>query len=57
MLKQPDTPKQRPGVCIPWEEKVREMPPLTGDEALARRIWEETDALAYTYIWHVLVSF
>ncbi len=57
MLKEPETPHQRPGVCIPWEEKVREMPDLTGDEALARRVWEDVDGLAYTYVWHILVSF
>ena len=57
MLKQPETPNQRPGVCIPWEEKVQEMPEITGDEALARRVWEEVDGLAYTYVWHILVSF
>jgi len=57
MLTQPETPNQRPGVCIPWEEKVKELPELSGDPALARRTWENVDALAYTFIWHVLVSF
>jgi len=57
MLKEPDTPKQRPGVCIPWEEKVEELPDLPGDPDLTRQTWENVDALAYTYIWHILVSF
>ncbi len=50
-------PKKRPGVCIPWEEKRKELPEITGDAELVQRVWEETDALAYTYVWHCLVSF
>jgi hypothetical protein len=57
MLKEPETPNQRPGVCIPWEEKVKELPDLSGDPDLTRQVWENVDALAYTYVWHVLVSF
>jgi len=58
MLKQPEMPNQRPpGVCIPWEEKVKELPPITGDKELARKVWEDVDSLAYTYIWQCLLSF
>ncbi len=57
MLKEAETPNQRPGVCIPWEEKAKELPDLPGDPDLTRRIWEQVDALGYTFIWHVLVSF
>ncbi len=46
-----------PGVCIPWEHKVRELPEIKGDEQMVRRIWEENEGLAYTFIWHCLVSF
>lgn len=49
--------RSRPGVCIPWEDKRRELPALTGDAQLVQRVWEDIDALAYTYIWHCLVSF
>jgi len=45
----------KPGVCIPWEHKVHELPRITGDEQLVRRVWEDNDALAYTLIWHCLV--
>lgn len=48
---------RRPGVCLPWEEKLRELPELTGDKELLRRVWEEVDALGYTYIWQLLLSF
>ena len=45
------------GVCIPWEEKLKELPPITGDADLARRVWEEVDSLGNTFIWQLLVSF
>ncbi len=51
------TPSIPPGVCIPWEEKRKELAEIKGDESLIRRIWEDNDALAYMYIWQVLESF
>ena len=50
-------PRVGPGVCIPWEDKVREIPPITGDADLARRIWEQVDAFGNMYIWQLLLSF
>lgn len=50
-------PKRLPGVCVPWEEKVKELPKIQGDAALVRKVWQDVDALAYTFIWHCLVSF
>lgn len=47
----------KPGVCIPWEEKLKEIPKITGDPALLHRVWEDVDALGYLYIWHCLLSF
>lgn len=49
--------KRPPGVCIPWEEKLKEMPEIKGDEELVKRVWEDTDSLAYIYIWHCLLAF
>ncbi len=49
--------KRPPGTCIPWEEKKQEFPPIQGDEELVKRQWEEIDALGYTYIWQILLSF
>lgn len=46
-----------PGVCIPWEEKLKELPPITGDAKLVEKVWQDVDGLAYTYIWHCLLSF
>jgi hypothetical protein len=48
---------RKPGVCVPWDEKKAELRQITGDEQLARRIWEQVDSLGYTYIWHILLSF
>ena len=50
-------PKVRPGICYPWEEKLQELPAICGDAALANSIWNDSEGLAYTYIWHVLLSF
>ena len=46
-----------PGVCIPWEEKLKELPAIEGDEDLVKRVWEDNDSLAYVYIWLCLLSF
>jgi hypothetical protein len=46
-----------PGVCIPWDEKRRDLSPVRGDEAIVRRVWEEVDAIGHMYIWQVLLSF
>jgi hypothetical protein len=50
-------PRVRPGVCLPWEVKAAELPEITGDPELVRRIWEQTDALGNVFIWQVLLSF
>jgi hypothetical protein len=50
-------PRARAGVCIPWEERSRELPPIQGDADLVRRIWEDIDGLANMYAWQCLLSF
>ena len=47
----------RPGACIPWADKLKELPVIKGDAGLVQRVWEDIDALAYVYIWHCLLSF
>jgi uroporphyrinogen-III decarboxylase len=49
--------KVKPGVCIPWDEKRREITKIHGDETLLKRIWEENESLGYMFIWQVLLSF
>jgi len=49
--------KREAGVCIPWQEKLKELPEISGDEKLIQKVWEDIDALAYTYIWQCLLSF
>jgi len=50
-------PAVPPGFCMPWEQKLKELPPLTGDADLARRIWDSIEGLGNTFIWQVLLSF
>lgn len=46
-----------PGLCRPWDVQKSQLPPVCGDEGLARRIWEQVDALGNMYIWQLLLSF
>lgn len=50
-------PRVPPGVCLPWETKRSELPPISGDEQILRRVWNDIDGLAYLYIWHLVLSF
>jgi hypothetical protein len=50
-------PRVRPGVCFPWEERVKELPEITGSPELVRKIWEDIDAFGNMYIWQLLLSF
>ena len=57
-MSEQETCKRPPNVCIPWEEKRKELPTeLTGDEQIVRRVWEEIDAFGYMYVWQCLLSF
>ena len=49
--------KRPPGTTIPWEEKLEEMPPITGDPELFERVWKQTDSLGYLYIYFCLLAF
>lgn len=51
------TPKVRPGVCFPWEQRVRDLPEITGSPELIKKIWEDVDAFGNMYIWQLLLSF
>jgi len=50
-------PAVRPGVCFPWEQRVKELPEITGSPELIRRVWEDIDAFGNLYIWQLLLSF
>ncbi|MCA1901519.1 MAG: hypothetical protein LDL53_04775, partial [Candidatus Hydrogenedens sp.] len=45
------------GVCVPWEEKRKEIPQIKGDELLVEQIWNGIEAHGYTFIWQMLLSF
>lgn len=46
-----------PGICVPWEVKRKELDAVLGDEAIVKKVWDDIEGFAYTYIWHCLVSF
>ncbi len=46
-----------PGVFLPWDEERKRIPQITGDETIVREVWENTDRLAWTFVWHILVPF
>ena len=46
-----------PNTTVPWNEKRAEYGKMTGDEAIQKTVWEQIDALGYTFAWHCLVSF
>jgi len=50
-------PSRIPGVFLPWDEERKRIPQITGDEAIVHEVWENIDHLAWTFIWHILVSF
>jgi hypothetical protein len=54
--KHPPLPLQ-PGVCIPWELRVKEYPQILGDVNVVKRVWEEIDTLAYLYVWANVIQF
>ncbi len=51
------TGRVRPGVCIPWDEKRKELDSISGSEDLIHRVWEEIEGFSYMYIWQILLSF
>jgi len=42
---------------FPWEERVKDLPEITGSPELVRKIWEDIDAFGNMYIWQLLLSF
>jgi hypothetical protein len=50
-------PTAKPGVCVPWTEERSRLPEDVSNEPLVKRVWENVDALAYTYVWQCLLSF
>jgi len=49
--------KVKPGLCIPWEEKAKEIPSICGDRKLVQQIWEDVDSFGNLFIWQCLLSF
>lgn len=43
--------KRAQGVCVPWEQKRMELPPIVEREELAKNTWELVDSLGYGFLW------
>ena len=46
-----------PGACIPWIEKLSEIPRIQRHEEMVERVWRDVDSLGNMFIWQVLLSF
>jgi len=47
----PQTSPVPPGVCLSWEENIKEYGLPVGDKTLIKNQWEQLDAFAYLYLW------
>jgi hypothetical protein len=50
-------PPRPANVCFPFEEREKDLPPIQGDREIVKRVWEECDEAAHTFIWHMVLSF
>lgn len=50
-------PRTQPGVCFPWQERIKDLPEITGSVELMSKIWEDIDSFGNMYIWQLLLSF
>jgi len=50
-------PNARPSVCLSFEQKEKELGPITGERGILKRVWEDVDSLGYAFIWQCLLSF
>lgn len=41
-----------PAVCVPWEQKVKELGEIKGDAGLIKKEWEKLDMFGYLYLWY-----
>jgi hypothetical protein len=49
--------RPRPGICRSFEAAAATWPKIIGDPDIVERIWDENEALANLFIWHILLSF
>ena len=56
-LANPPQQKPQPGECYAWSKKQTEIPHISGDEDLCRRVWQDIDGLGNAFIWQMLLSF
>ena len=56
-LAQPSRAGVGPGRCFPWDQRLKELPEISGSPDLLKKIWEDIDAFGHMYIWQLLLSF
>ena len=39
------------------KDKARELPEVTGDPAMVKRVWQQLDGMGNMFIWQLLLSF
>jgi len=49
--------KLQPGICIPWDEKVKDIQEICGDEDIIKTVWEDIESFGNMFIWQCLLSF
>jgi hypothetical protein len=48
--------KPKPGVLIPFEEKLKEFGALKGDPDIIKKAWEDIEQYANRFIWMCLTD-
>ncbi|NIS69901.1 MAG: hypothetical protein GTO12_13410 [Proteobacteria bacterium] len=48
--------KPKPGVLVPFEEKLKDYEKITGDEDVIRKAWENIEEKATRFVWMVLTD-
>jgi uroporphyrinogen-III decarboxylase len=46
-----------PGACLPWIEKLAEIPRIQRHPEMVEQVWRDVDSLGNMFIWQVLLSF
>lgn len=46
-----ETKGMEPGVCVPWDQKLKEFGKILGNPEIVKKEWEQLDAMAYAYLW------
>jgi hypothetical protein len=48
--------RSKPGVLIPFEEKLKEYGSITGDADIIKKAWEDIEEYATRFVWMCLTD-